>query len=106
MKLADLDPSFQRIVEPGKRYQTVETLAEAQGVQFLCPKCVQPGGVGHYVLCWFRGVGPSEVPGPGRWNATGDHPANLTLRPSVHLSGPGCGWHGFVTNGEVSILPG
>jgi hypothetical protein len=41
------------------------------------------------------------MPGPGRWTVSGTGLADLTLAPSIHLSGPGCGWHGFVTAGEV-----
>lgn len=102
MRLADLDPCWMRVAGPSP-----DSMADAQGVLFLCPVCYQANGgaVGtHSVLCWFRGrdVPDSETPGPGRWNASGATFDDLSLSPSVHLSGAGCGWHGFVTNGEVS----
>jgi len=58
----------------------------------------------HMVLCWFRdrGVPDGETPGPGRWQVSGSGLGDLTLAPSVHLTGAGCGWHGFVRNGLVT----
>jgi hypothetical protein len=99
VKLVDLEPVFERVVEPGKKYEEVDSLDLAQGVRFECPQCGK-----HQVLCWFRnrGVPDSETPGPGRWEASGTGAHDLTLSPSVHLSGPGCGWHGFVRNGEIT----
>ena len=97
MKLAELEPQFIRHKPDG--WTDVATLAEAQGVHFLCPL-----GCGHIVLCWFRdrGVPDAETPGPGRWAASGAGFEDLTLSPSIHLTGPGCGWHGFVTAGQVT----
>jgi hypothetical protein len=58
----------------------------------------------HSVLCWFkgRGVPDDEFSGPGRWDVSGTGFEDLTLIPSVHLTGEGCGWHGHVQNGEVT----
>lgn len=87
----------------------VETLAEADGVEFLCPKCFQQnaGVIGtHLVCCFFVGKVPDWVePGPGRWNPSGIGLGDLTFVPpgavSVALQG-GCAWHGFVTNGDAA----
>jgi hypothetical protein len=70
-------------------------------VMFQCPQCIDAHGGGHYVQCWFRerGVPDDEMPGPGRWAASGTGLSDLTLTPSMHLLGLGCGWHGFVTDG-------
>ncbi len=88
-------------------------LAEASGVKFLCPKCfaANNGPVGtHAVICWSRsrGVPDDATPGPGRWRLDGTGLHDLTLNAdlpsgarSVLLIG-GCGWHGFVTNGEAA----
>ncbi len=89
----------------------VERLEEAQGIEFLCPKCfVANGGeVGtHAVVCWSksRGVPDKATPGPGRWVLRGTAYSDLTLDAepgksrSVLLLG-GCAWHGFITNGDV-----
>ena len=110
MKLTELEPQFIRY-EPGTMIN-VDTLAEAQGVRFLCPKCFaeKKSNVGvHGVVCWSksRGVPDDVQPGPGRWKlvGTGYHDLSLMEEPgksrSVLLLG-GCAWHGFVTNGEVT----
>lgn len=108
MKLADFDPHFVKILSNG-HYQMVDSLADAQGIHFLCPKCFSKnnGPVGtHLVLVWFkdRGVPENELPLPGRWTVTGGADmSDLTLTASIQLpNGAGqCGWHGFVTNGEI-----
>lgn len=139
MRLTDLDPRFVRfetrteswdavdgdpatwrergsptktVTGPREYVSRVETLAEAQGVFFLCPVCFQKHGgpVGtHGVEVAFHGRGVGDHQGsqagdgrPSRWNVSGSSFDDLTLTPSVHLAGAGCGWHGFVTNGEVT----
>jgi hypothetical protein len=112
LTLEQLEASFLRYQEDG-RLEVVETIAEAQGVFFLCPKCYQANGgrVGtHRVICWSRsrGVPDSAAPGPGRWSLEGTSIADLTLggdppgnARSVQLLG-GCAWHGFVTSGGAT----
>ena len=115
MRLRDLHATFQKATE-GEGHHKVETLAEADGVMFQCPKCAQgletfdeDRGRGvrgaHYVLCWFRGrVSDDLTPGPGRWDASGTSLDDLTLSPSVHLSGAsGCQWHGWVQSGTAKL---
>lgn len=93
-------------------WHVVETIEEAQGVQFLCPKCyiANNGSVEtHHVICWSRskGVNDAQSPGPGRWRMVGTSLDDLTLEAdppgiarSIALKG-GCEWHGYVTNGEA-----
>lgn len=88
--------------------RSVNTVAEADGVFFLCPKCFETnkGPVGtHGVHCWFKGVPDSYVPGPGRWNPSGTTIDDLSLVPpgmcSVQLNG-GCNAHFLVTNGQIA----
>ena len=88
---------------------TVDTLAEADGVWFLCPKCYADNGgeVGtHSVICWFVGKVPDDAePKPGRWVPSGSGIDDLTFvgpnAASVLLTG-GCRWHGFVRNGDAT----
>lgn len=91
----------------------VATLAEAQGIWFLCPKCFAKNGGRrgtHAVLCWSksRGTPVDATPGPGRWvlNGTGYHDLTLDAEPgktrSALLTGDGCHAHFFVTNGEIT----
>lgn len=87
----------------------VDTLQEADGVMFLCPKCYAKnnGSVGtHSIICWFVGKVPDDLtPGPGRWNPSGTGLKDLTFigpgAASVLLTS-GCQWHGFVKNGDAS----
>lgn len=92
---------------PGEESPGETTLSHAQGVLFLCPKCFKEneGPVGtHSVLVWFSGRGvPEYVEPKARWGASGSSLADLTTTPSILIRG-GCGWHGFITAGEVSIL--
>lgn len=107
IKIEQLEAQFLRLEKGG--WRSAESIEDAQGVLFLCPECFATNGgpVGtHSVLCWFlgRGVPDSESPGPGRWEPVGTGLHDLTLRngsSSIHLTGPGCGWHGFVRNGQV-----
>ncbi len=99
-------------------YRHVESIDEAQGVQFQCPKCAEgkprseDGKVmgAHYVLCWFANprhapTVPNDInPGPGRWFISEGSTSldDLTFcgpgQCSVKLIG-GCEWHGYVTAG-------
>jgi hypothetical protein len=127
MKLRDLEARFIRreirpcagpgsgcgTVSPHTEHEyhcPVDTLAEADGLQFLCPKCMTDKGGRrgvHYVLCWFEGKVPDDIdPKPGRWNPKGTGIDDLSFVPgakscSVALIG-GCAWHGFVTNGDAT----
>lgn len=109
MKLTDLEPQF--LVNEGNTHRYVDTIAEAQGVMFLCPVCwkTNSGPVGtHMIVCWSssRGVAPDVLPGPGRWTLEGTGYADLTLgcepgKSRSVLITSGCMAHFFVTGGEV-----
>jgi hypothetical protein len=133
VRLTDLEPVFERyetridtwtrvkegggeeqVTGPRAYYVEVATLAEAQGIRFICPKCFNANGKQrpgvHSIVCWSRsrGVPDDAHPGPGRWmlDGTGFHDLTLNGDPpgsarSVLLKA-GCGWHGFITNGEVT----
>lgn len=108
MKLSDLDAEFIRAKDDlSGDLRKAATLAEANGVMFLCPLCFTTNGgrVGtHMVICWFTGVSLAIPPHPGRWNPSGTSMDDLTFVPpgavSVLLT-LGCKWHGFVKNGKV-----
>jgi hypothetical protein len=104
------DDEVEEVTGPSVCHADVATLAEADGVFFLCPKCfaANNGPVGtHGVICWFEGKVPDDaVPGPGRWNPIGTSLDDLTFVPgkkshSVALIG-GCAWHGFVASGDAT----
>lgn len=111
MRLRELDAHFMKIVDATSQIM-VDTLAEAHGIRFLCPKCfdANEGEVGtHYVCCWFVGVDPERDPKPGRWAAAGNDLEDLTFiaspghTPSVKLL-TGCCWHGYIQSGAATIL--
>jgi len=110
VKLTDLDPEFVRATKNG--FQEVDSIDDAQGIRFLCPACFvsNNGPIGtHLILCWSRSRGTPEdrIPLPGRWKIEGTGFNDLTLnadppsRSRSVLLTSGCGWHGFITNGEV-----
>ena len=115
MKLTDLEPQFHGapyIRDDGATILPhVDTIKEAHGVRFLCPKCfVDNGGsVGtHGVICWGPAVSQDFKPTPGRWNLNGTGFGDLTLTgagertDSVRMiSEGGCEAHFHVTNGKI-----
>lgn len=108
MPLISLEPEWVRYQGDGKGWPHVKTLAEANGLIFVCPEClVKQGGYRpgcHSILCWTPEVPAGVNPGPGRWSFHGTGLSDLTLRAgssSIHLTGPGCGAHFFIENGLV-----
>lgn len=99
---------------PCEEIHTVDSIAEAQGIWFLCPKCFEAnaGRVGtHSVEVTFSGKGATDVQGshnlagqPSRWGMSGTCFDDLVLTPSILLAGSRCGWHGFV--GSNGAPPG
>lgn len=89
-------------------FHPVETLAEADGVWFLCPKCfVANGGAKgtHPVAILFK-EGPGERFNRGvRWQLVAGSTglSDLALTPSIQTHGS-CEWHGWV--GSSGVPPG
>lgn len=67
------------------------------GVEFDCP-C----GCGHPCFVPFRNPmdGSHPVLEGALWDRSGETVETLTLHPGI-LRSNGCGWHGFVTDGEA-----
>lgn len=114
IKLRELGAKFLKIIEENGRtiLREVDTLAEAEGVEFLCPLCFKNnnGPIGtHSIICWFTNkVDDAVTPRPGRWNPSGTSLDDLTFVPpgaiSVLLPDPdGCKYHGFIRNGEATL---
>lgn len=131
MRLLDLEPSFLRhavetagphhgrpLPDGTTQWGGFDTdvfyeetdLARADGVEYLCPLCFQKNGgaVGtHSLHTYFAGRGVPDHLGKDsngqtvRWTiVSGSGLHDLTLSPSI-LVKTGCGWHGFITNGEI-----
>lgn len=101
MNLRDLEPWLIRYARRDGReiMQHVESLADAQGLVFLCPLCRETNG--HSIGVWFRDRGvPDEATPKGRWGVSGTSLDDLTLAPSIHIT-TGCGWHGFIRAGQI-----
>jgi|SRR5580693_4926360 hypothetical protein len=109
MQLSDLKPKWiTEARDDGSARWTKddENGLSAQAIVFLCRKCFAEnhGPVGtHSIIVPFanRGVPDGYMPSMPRWNAVGATFDTLSLTPSILLIG-GCGWHGFITNGEVT----
>lgn len=115
MRLTELEPQFMRYETSDHEYlREVDSLAEAQGVQFLCPSCFvrNNGNIGtHYIEVTFADRGVLDNQGshnregrPSRWIVSGTGYSDLTTLPSILIdeAKPACdGWHGHITNGEV-----
>jgi hypothetical protein len=96
------------VVGPRTYVPRVATLAEAQGISFLCPACsIKNGGpIGtHIVQVAFRDRGVldhqgsrSRNGGPSRWAVSGTGLHDLTTDPSIDC---GC-WHGWIRNGDAT----
>ena len=105
VRLTDLDAKFLKH-EDSHHFRFVDAIADADGVEFLCPKCFRTnnGPIGtHTVICWSPSVPQDTTPTPGRWSMQGTGIADLTLvarSSSVWLRG-GCEAHFFVRNGQI-----
>lgn len=94
MKLVDLNPKFL-----GARHANGVT--EKAGVDLDCP-C---GKCGHRLYVPFKvPIGPGDpYMNEKGWNRTGETFETLTLEPSILRIGL-CGWHGYITNGEIRTV--
>ncbi len=107
---ADGEPTIRELVDRTDHIPAA-TVAEAQGIIFLCPKCFTENGGArgtHTVMVTFSGrgvpddVGSRGTAGPTRWTATGDSIERLSTTPSILLPPPCCGWHGYLTDGHAT----
>ncbi len=73
------------------------------GMFFNCP-C----GCKQRSFLYFENPTDGGSPTNGKaptWKRTGDDFSNMTLTPSIRRTEPGgCGWHGFLTDGEFKSV--
>ena len=104
MKLTDLHPQFLGAGGEGISNADGSPSPERTGVgvQFDCP-C---GNHDESHQCFVPFANPLDGGPPihtgknNGWQRTGETFETLTLTPSILRVG-GCGWHGFITNGEI-----
>lgn len=101
MRLADLNPRFVGAGGEGVSDKNGNPVPRRSGVgiTFDCP-C----GCGDRVFASFDNPidgGPPLGDARPLWSRTGESFDEMTLRPSI-LRIDGCGWHGWITNGEIS----
>jgi len=104
MMLTDLDPEW--VFSGGEgvsdQHGNPRPLREGVGLEFDCP-C----GCASRAYVTFHNPldgGPVNDPSRPAWTREGHTFETLTLRPSILRTPPyGCGWHGFITNGVVTV---
>lgn len=108
MNLLDLEPQFLAR-EDDTHFRNVDQLESADGICFVCPKCLaenqmkRPGV--HSIICWRPRVPQTTDPKPGRWEFLGTGLTDLTLRAgssSILLTG-GCNAHFFIESGVIRM---
>lgn len=109
MRLTLLRGQLTRFEVP-RTFVNVETVAEADSLWFLCPKCFRQNGgpVGtHGIRVDFLG---RRVPAhicihndqgqPVWWSVEGTSIEDITTNPSILILG-GCAWHGWIRSGQA-----
>lgn len=104
MKLTELDPQWVGAGGEGISDKDGNPVPERHGVGVLFD-C--PDGCGFPCYVSFQNPldgGPPHDASRPLWTRTGEAFETLTLAPSILRAKEkgGCGWHGFVTNGEMS----
>lgn len=104
MKLIDLNPRFIGSGGEGVCNADGTPAVERYGVGLILD-C--PCGCGTQLFVPFANPldgGPPIYPSNAQWQRIGEIFETLDLKPSilrVKINGEGCGWHGFINNGEV-----
>ena len=101
------------VAVPADTFRRVDTMTEAHGIRFMCPKSFAlnggPEGT-HTVQIYFVGspvpshIGKNKNGQTVRWSAAGTSYDDLSLSPSIQEEDDICGWHGFV--GSSGVPPG
>lgn len=101
MKLSDLKPVFLQTGGSGVWDADGNPIPVTLGVGvvFDCP-CGNHDEDHRCYVPFKNPIGPGPYVNEKGWQRTGDTFETLTLTPSVLRIG-GCGWHGFITDGEV-----
>lgn len=111
MDLSELQPRLLKATSKREWSRFEGPFAAADGMVFLCPKCMAANNMRaegvHSVICWQPSVSPEMEPGPGRWLFIGNDFHDVTFvagSSSVKLSG-GCEAHFFIKAGKIEMCP-
>lgn len=107
MNLIDLEPQFLKNTD-SVTHRIVDSIEQADGIMFLCPKCFKEKGtkIGvHSIICWNPSVPQIVNPTVGRWRfiGTGYNDLTLTAGSSSIKIENGCKAHFFITNGQIRM---
>lgn len=104
MRLVDLDPAFLAFTDRPGVLRCHSDYLRAQGVYFLCPKCLKENSNDdsppHSFTLLFPSA-PSAAKPEGRWTPTGTEIDDLNLLEAVEGK---CGFKGFVLKGRIESL--
>ncbi len=104
MKLTDLHPQW--VYSGGEGISDKDgnpvPFREKVGISFDCPCGKCPEGFSNSVYLSFENPpdGGPPVGNSPHWHRQGEDFETISLSPSILRIG-GCGWHGYVTNGEI-----
>src|SRR5450432_2334947 len=101
MRLTDLHPEWMNAGGEGvyNADDTPALLRTGVGVLCDCPCGIKDED--HQLYVPFLNPIDGGAPIEKGWQRTGETFDTLTLTPSILRIKPSCGWHGFITNGEV-----
>jgi uncharacterized protein DUF6527 len=103
VRLAELDPVFLSHGGAGVTNADGEPIPLTLGVGLFCNCPCGNADESHRLYVPFANpIGPGPLTPRRGWHRTGETFETLTLTPSIlRLDRGGCGWHGFITDGEV-----
>jgi hypothetical protein len=119
MRLVDMNPRWMNAAGESVTNADGTPVERRTGIGLLfhcpCGRYEDDGGERYYEECYVPFSNPldggPQVGGQG-WQREGDTFETLTLRPSIlrlKWKGQdgqehGCGWHGFITSGEIQTV--
>ena len=103
MRLAELAPTFACHGGDGVSTADGQPIPRTEGVGLVCNCPCGNADEGHRLYVPFANpIGPGPLVEQKGWRRTGETFETLTLTPSIlRIDRNGCGWHGFITDGEA-----
>ena len=108
MKLTELNPRWVGYGGESVSDANGNPIPRREGIGIIldcpCGKCGEYGQLAVFFKNPLDGKSSPITDNRALWDRTGDAFETLTLKPSILRSTNrgGCGWHGFITNGDVT----